>query len=185
MSTRTLPDIDIRGTMHPDRGYCYDSGYEGPTIHTVYCTYGARDTAMSSSTCIRSDQDGAAIKAARDARAEERRFTPPEYRDPLGKPARRKPGPIIPAASGQVTERVALRGRPRGTGDDDWATWETYTEVDPEFNGFYLAEHLHMVAKRMSAKEAKAIVAEFAARVPHYEFKIVRARLVVEEEILA
>ena len=110
MAATDLAPITVRGTEYSDRGYCYEPFYDGPVIHTVYCVRGPEDTGISGHGCIRSDQDGAAIKAERDAKAEERRFTPPEYRTPGGKPPRRKPGPIIAAAQGQIVERVALRG---------------------------------------------------------------------------
>lgn len=187
MSTNPdLAPILVRGTSYPDRGYCYDDGYDGPVIHTVYCARDARDTGFSSSACIRDGQDGSAIKAARDAAAEERRFTPPEYRTPGGKPPRRQPGPMISTGRGQVVECVALRGRPRtADGTGEWATWETYTQVDPAYEGHRMAEHLYQVPKRLTKKEAKALVKKFTARVPGYEFQIVHAAVLVQETVIA
>jgi hypothetical protein len=186
MATTDLAPITVRGTEYSDRGYCYEPYYDGPVIHTVYCVRGPEDTGISGHGCIRHDQDGAAIKAARDAKAEERRFTPPEYRTPGGKPPRRKPGPIILAAQGQVVERVALRGRPRtADGTGEWSTWEDYTQIDPDYDGHPMAAHLYKVPKRLSKKEAKAIVKEFTARVPGYEFQIVHAEVRVDETVIA
>lgn len=187
--SRTTPDLApvvIRGTEYPDRGYCYDTGYEGPVIHTTYCARHPEDTGFHGAGCIKPDQDGPAIAAERAAKAEERRFTPPEYRTPGGKPPKRAPNPIIVATQGQVTEVVALRGRPRtADGSGEWATWETYTHVDPDYKGHRMAASLYQVPKMLTKKEAKKIVAEFTARVPHYEFQIVHAELRIEETVLA
>lgn len=185
--TPDLAPIIVRGTEYPDRGYCYDDdGYDGPVIHTVHCFHGARDTGIMSAGCIKPGQDGAAIATERAAKAEERRFTPPEYRTPGGKPPRLKPGPVISTAQGQAVEVVALRGRPRtADGSGEWATWETYTQVDPAYAGNRMVERLYRIPKQVTKKEAKRIVAEFTTRVPHYEFQIVHASLVVEETVIA
>lgn len=184
-----LDDIVVRGKAYADRGYCYDSDRsgDGPVIHTVHCKWaGGEWTAMSGHDCIRHGQDGAAIKADREARADARRFTPPEYRTPGAKPPKRKAGPIITAAQGQVVEVTALRGRPRtADGTGEWSTWETYTEVDPDYVGSLRAAFLHEVPRRVTKKEARAIVAEFTARVPGYEFQVVHAELRIKERVIA
>lgn len=184
--TPDLAPIVVRGTEHPDRGYCYGDGYDGPVIHTVYCARDARDTGFSSAACIKPGQDGPAIASARESAAQERRFTPPEYRTPGGMPSRRQPGPVIPPAREQVAEVVALRGRPRTSdGSGEWATWETYAQVDPAYEGHRMAAMFYSVPKRLSPKEAKRVVAEFTGRVPHYEFQIVHAEVVVIETVIA
>lgn len=186
MSSADLAPIIVRDTEYPDRGYCYDDGYDGPVIHTVHCSHAPDDTGISSFGCIKAGQDGAAIAADRAAKAEERRFTPPEYRTPGGKPPRGKAGPIISATQGQLVEVVALRGRPRtADGSGEWATWETYTQVDPAYTGHRMAAFLYSVPKQVTKKEAKKIVAEFTARVPGYEFQIVHAELRIEETVIA
>lgn len=191
MSTKTtdLAPIVIRGEEYADHGYCrtpYGSMHaDGPVIHTVYCEKDPRDTATSSSTCIRPDQDGAAIKAARDAADDERRFTPPAYR--TGRAS--QPGPVIDlAGTGLPLEVVALRGRPLGAdgkGTGEWTTWETFTETDPGFDGIWWDEYRHQIPATMTPKQAKKIIDEFTTRVPGYEFTIVRATVAVTEKTIA
>lgn len=187
MTESALAPITIHGVEYADLGYCrtpfgglHD---DGPVIHTVYCRRGGGwgDSAVSGSDCIQPGQDGASIQRAREKAAENRRFTPPEYRAT----AASKPGPAIVFAREQMSAVLALRGRPRtGDGSAEWTTWETYTQPHPRYAGGP-AEHLHTVPAEMSPQRAAEIVAEYEARLPHYEFALVAARLVLVEERLA
>lgn len=190
MTSPDLAPITVHGVEYADLGYCRtphgDLNADGPVIHTIYCPRGDAwgDSAVSGSSCIRPGQDGAAIKRARDEAADTLRFTPPIYRKPT---ARRRPGPAISFAREQVTEVVALRGRPRTTATEtpaEWTTWETYTQTHPDHVGSPAA-FLHRIPRDMTPDQAAQIVAEFEAKVPHYEFTVVRARLRLDEERLA
>jgi hypothetical protein len=183
-----LAPITIHGKEYADLGYCRTPwgglNGDGPVIHTVYCRRGDGwgDSAISGSDCIQPGQDGAAIQRARDAARNKRRFTPPEYRE--GHAC--APGPAITIEDHrQRIEILALRGRPRGT-DGRWTTWETYDEPRPsDLDGSPQRLIEGPIARTMSASEAAEIIDEFETRLPHYEFTIVTARLVVEEERLA
>lgn len=183
----TLPQIVIGGVAYDDLGYCRTRwgglNGDGPVIHTAFCLLGDGwgDSATSGSDCIRPGQDGAAIKAARDAEAEKRRFTPPEYREGSCD----HPGPVIALNRQQRTSIVALRGRPRGS-DGAWTTWEVFDEPLPN-DILGAARALTEPARpcAMTKEEATVLVEEFTTRVPHYEFQVVRGRLVIEEERLA
>lgn len=179
-----LAPVVFSGQEHEDRGYCYSAHYDGPTVHTIYCRRDPRDGAVSGSDCISSGQDGSAIKAARDQAADQHRFTPPEYRTPPDL-SRHLSNATIGFVKGQVTEKVALRGRPNlADGSGEWTTWETFTETDPDFEGVWFDAYRHQIPKRMSAPDAAELVALFRTRVPTHEFKVVRARLVTEEELI-
>lgn len=162
-----------------DRGYCraVEDGMDGYVEHTSSCQWHG-NPAASSSACIRPGQNGPAIKARRDAAADELRFTPPEYRSP-----RREPAPVI-ALPGARSVVVALRGRPKGSGGA-WSTWQEFW-VEP--TGSFLqqaAARMNPQPRYLSTDEAEAVVSEFSARVPHYEFKFVVARSQVVETALA
>lgn len=176
--------IVIRGVAYEDRGYCrteFASGY-GPVIHTVYCPSYGGNYASSGPECISPSQDGPAIKARRDAENERRKFTPPEHREP-----RRGPAPSITIARGQATSVLVLRGRPRlPRKEGEWSTWHTFT--DPADRTLLAQLRLATGPPRpveMTRGEAAAVVAEYTARVPTHEFRVVRAHLVVDEEVLA
>lgn len=170
--------------MHDDEdlGYCrsVEDGMDGHVNHTATCL-NAGNSAVSGPECISRGQDGRTIKAEREAAADKHRFTPPEYRNPSTGPA------SSIDVSGVQGEVIALRGRPRGAGDEAWSTWETYwTEpTAPRNSLLYHHQRQHRRPRDMSADEAAAIVAEFTGRVPHYEFKIVVALVVVVEDIVA
>jgi hypothetical protein len=180
-SSHDLADIVIRGKTYTDRGYCYEAGYDGPVIHTVYCRWtGGRWTAMSGHDCIRSNQDGARIAEEREVAEDRRRFTPPEYRE---RPV--EPGPVITVARTQPVRVLALRGRPKAPGAE-WSTWETYQDQgDGTFWGDVERIANGPKPAAMTADEARAIVTEFSARVPTHEFKVVLARLTLTEEQIA
>ena len=190
MSTTTLPPIVLDGVEHADPGYCrttYGPGsYRdihggGAVLHTAYCRRSQqRDTAISGSDCIRPDQDGARIAAEREAAADRRRFTPPEYRE---RPV--EPASIIIVDRRQPVRVLALRGRPKVPGAK-WTTWETYED---QGDGTFWGDMQRMVnapqPAAMTTDEAQSIVEEFSARVPTHEFKVVLARLTITEEHIA
>lgn len=170
MSTTTS-----RGT---DLGYCrnVEDGMDGYVVHTATCP--ETSSATSGPDCVQPGQDGAALAARRQARAEERRFTPPEYRSP-----RREPAPAIDL-SGARPVVVALRGRPKGSAGG-WSTWEEFW-VEP--TGTFLDQafaRMNPTPRYLSGDEAAVVVEEFSARVPHYEFKVVVARARVVETPIA
>lgn len=184
-----LSPIVVRGVEYEDLGYCRtpNGGLygDGPVLHTVYCRYaGGRHTATSGNYCIRPGQDGPAIAAAREAEAEHRKFTPPAYRQ---QHARRESGPTIaPPINNDV---VAVRGRPLGADADAWTTWEHLWAPETDTNSLRVALRRASGAARqpanLSRPEAQAIIREYESHVPGYEFKIVRARLVLDEKVIA
>lgn len=184
-----LAPIVVRGVEYDDLGYCRTSSGDlygdGPVLHTVYCRYaGGRHTASSGDGCIRPGQDGPAIAAARTAEAERVKFTPPAYRQQR---ARREPGPTIaPPVNNDI---VAVRGRPLGTDDDAWTTWEHLWAPESDTNSLRVALRRASGAARqpanLSPSEAQEIIREYESHVPGYEFKIVRARLVLDEKVIA
>lgn len=180
-NSNDLADITIRGETYADHGYCYEAGYDGPVIHTIYCRRDAqRDTAVSGSDCIRSNQDGARIAEEREVAADRRRFTPPEYREHPVEPAG-----IITVARTQPVRVLALRGRPKAPGAE-WSTWETFEDQgDGTFWGDIERIANGPKPAQMTETEARTVVEEFSARVPTHEFKVVLARLTVTEEQIA
>lgn len=189
-ATTSRPPIDVDGRQHTDRGYCYgvEDALDGYCVHTASCVSAGNAASGPNTSCVRSDQDGEAMKRDRERAADRRRFTPPEYRSPP-----LAPGPVLAvrAARGERREAVAVRGRPRGAGGDgtgEWSTWEFLDRVEGQKN--WIQEALDNPGgsprpREVSSEEAAAIVAEFGARVPGYEFQVVRARTVVVEERLA
>jgi hypothetical protein len=100
---------------------------------------------------------------------EEAALTPPQYRTSPwvggGVAGRVALPPALPgpAIAGANTELVVLRGRPVGS-EQEWTTWQ---EVD------------------LSREDPSTVVAWFTERLPQYEFRVVRARRVYSEDVLA
>jgi hypothetical protein len=183
-----LAPIVVDGEEFADLGYCRTKSGgihgDGPVIHTFYCRLGDgwSDTAVSGSDCISPGQNGAAIKAKRDADAERLKFTPPEFRAwPTA------PGPAIRVRADQRSEVVVLRGRPHTPDNSgEWTTWREFTEPWPnDFRGSLRRQIEGAEPQNISPDEATKIVSEYAERLPHYEFRIVRARLSVHEDLIA